>query len=124
MFKIMFESDEIKTWTVNETITISDLKREELEVFVEFCYAGGSMPFEKLRKHAMSLYRAADKYEISYLRDLCRNQLMLSINASNAIEILELSKVPLDKTLHEFATNYIASHTLRGFPLGKFRTFM
>ncbi|VVB05853.1 unnamed protein product [Arabis nemorensis] len=68
-----------------------------------------------LRKHAMSLYRAADKYEIPYLRDLCRNQLMLSINASNAIEIPELSKVPLDKTLHEFATNYIASHLCKGF---------
>ncbi|VVB05854.1 unnamed protein product [Arabis nemorensis] len=27
VFKSMFESDEIKTWTVNETITISDLKR-------------------------------------------------------------------------------------------------
>lgn len=106
----MFESDKIKSWTMHEVITLSDLKPEELEVFVEFCYGGGSMPSEKLKKHAMPLYRAADKYEIPYLRDLCRNQLMLSINASNAIEILKLSKIPLDETLREFATNYIASH--------------
>lgn len=105
---------------MQETITLSDLKREELEVFVEFCYAGGSMPFEKLRKHAMSLYRESDKYDIPYLRDFCRNQLMLSTNAT---EILELSKVPLDETLHDFATNYIASHLRMSFPLDKFRNF-
>ncbi|KAF2594130.1 hypothetical protein F2Q70_00043949 [Brassica cretica] len=116
VFATMFESDKIKNWTVHETITLSDLKREELEVFVEFCYAGECMPSEKLKKHAMSLYRAADKYEIPYLRDLCRNHIMSSINASNAVEILELSRLPLDKTLSEFANNYIEFHSSMIFP--------
>ncbi|XP_048591510.1 putative BTB/POZ domain-containing protein At2g40440 [Brassica napus] len=98
VFATMFESDKIKNWTVHETITLSDLKRKELEVFVEFCYAGECMPSEKLKKHAMSRYCAADKYEIPYLRDLCRNHIMSSINASNAVEILELSRLPFDKT--------------------------
>ncbi|CAH8337529.1 unnamed protein product [Eruca vesicaria subsp. sativa] len=123
VFATMFESDKIKSWIVEETITLSDLKHDELEVFVEFCYAGESMPPEKLKKHAMSLYRAADKYEIPYLRDLCRNQIMSSINASNAFEILELSRVPLDETLRDFANNYIAFQSSVGFTLDRFRTF-
>ncbi|CAF2171004.1 unnamed protein product [Brassica rapa] len=122
VFATMFESDKIKNWTVHETITLSDLKRKELEVFVEFCYAGECMPSEKLKKHAMSRYCAADKYEIPYLRDLCRNHIMSSINASNAVEILELSRLPFDKTLGEFANNYIDFHSSMIFPLGRFRT--
>ncbi|XP_019097596.1 PREDICTED: BTB/POZ domain-containing protein At5g48510-like [Camelina sativa] len=77
VFKKMLESDELKTSAKQvETITLSDMKQEELEAFVEFIYSDGSMLSEKVKKHARSLYLAADKYEIPHLRDLCRTQLI------------------------------------------------
>ncbi|CAH2071533.1 unnamed protein product, partial [Thlaspi arvense] len=62
----MFESDKCKASSVLETITLSDLKPEELEAFVEFIYTDGSMLSQKAKQHVTSLYRAADKYEIPH----------------------------------------------------------
>lgn len=61
----MLESDEFKNSAKQvETITLSEIKQEELEAFVEFIYSDGSMLSAKVKQHAMALYRAADKYEI------------------------------------------------------------
>ncbi|KAL1192408.1 putative BTB/POZ domain-containing protein [Cardamine amara subsp. amara] len=104
VLKKMLEPDEIKASSKLETITLSEMKHKELEALVEFIYSvDGSISSETLTKHVRSLYLAADKYEIPYLRDLCRNNLISSLSLSNALNILELAQIPFDKVLHDAA---------------------
>ncbi|KAG2262209.1 hypothetical protein Bca4012_013136 [Brassica carinata] len=84
----MFEEDKCKASSRLETIILSELKQEELEAFVEFIYGDGSVLSEKAKQHVMSLYRAADKYEIPHL-------------------LLELSQIPFDKALSDAAISVI-----------------
>lgn len=117
----MFEFDKIKNWIVYEIIIFFDFKCEELEVFVEFCYVGECMFFEKLKKYVMFLYCVVDKYEIFYLWDLCRNYIMLFINVLNVVEILEFLRLFFDKIFCEFVNNYIDFYLSMIFFLGRFR---
>ncbi|KAG2332362.1 hypothetical protein Bca52824_003542 [Brassica carinata] len=98
------ESDELKSSPKLETVTFSEMKHEELEALVEFMYSvDGSIPSESLKKHASSLYLAAEKYEIPHLRDLCRRQLISSLNSYNALNTFELAQIPFDKALNDAA---------------------
>ncbi|XP_010537484.1 PREDICTED: putative BTB/POZ domain-containing protein At2g40440 [Tarenaya hassleriana] len=108
VFRDMLESDECKA-SQDETITLSELKHEELKTFLEFLY-NGSLSFTELKQHVRPLYLAADKYEIPYLQDLCRNHLISNLNSSNALDVLELSDIPSDKPLNEAVSRYIIEH--------------
>ncbi|KAG2330614.1 hypothetical protein Bca4012_019800 [Brassica carinata] len=107
VFKKIFESDNFKASSRLETTTFSELKQEELEALVEFIYSDGSMLTKKGEKHVWSLYRAADKYEIPHLRDLCRKKLISSLSSSNALKILVLAQIPFDEELANAAFNFI-----------------
>ncbi|XP_010412967.1 PREDICTED: putative BTB/POZ domain-containing protein At2g40450 [Camelina sativa] len=112
VFKKMLEPDEIKASAKLETITLPEMKHEELEAFVDFIYSvdGSSSSSASLKKHARSLYLAADKYEIPHLRDLCRTELVSTLNSSNALSILELAQIPFDIVLHKSAFTSIQTH--------------
>ncbi|KAG7533387.1 SKP1/BTB/POZ domain superfamily, partial [Arabidopsis thaliana x Arabidopsis arenosa] len=112
VFKKMLELDEFKTATTKhvETITLSEMKQEELEAFVEFIYSDGSMLSANVKQHARSLYLAADKYEIMHLRDLCRTELISSLSFSNSLDFLELAQIPFDQVLHDEAFSYIITN--------------
>jgi len=112
VFKKILESDEFKASSKQmETVTLSEMKHEELEAFVEFIYrVDGSICSASLKKHARSLFHAADKYEIPHLRDLCRNELISSLNSSNALSILELAQIPFDKALNDPAFTTIITN--------------
>ncbi|CAH2071541.1 unnamed protein product [Thlaspi arvense] len=109
VFKKMFESDECKDSSRLEAITLSELRHEELEAFVEFIYSDGSILSEKAKQHVRSLYRAADKYEIPHLRDLCRIELIATLNHLNALGVLALSEIPFDKALCDAAITAVKS---------------
>ncbi|KAH0930120.1 hypothetical protein HID58_015847 [Brassica napus] len=104
VFKKMLEEDECKTSSEKEIITLSEMKHEELKALVEFIYSDGSTP---CAGHARSLYLAADKYEIPHLRDLTRNELISSLNASNALDVYELAQIPFDDALNNAALSCI-----------------
>ncbi|XP_020885530.1 putative BTB/POZ domain-containing protein At2g40450 [Arabidopsis lyrata subsp. lyrata] len=107
----MLESDKFKVSDGKiETVTLYELKQEELEALVEFIYNNRSVLSEKEKKHVRPLYIAADKYEIPHLRDLCRNKLISSLNSSNALNVLELSLIPFDKALNNSAANFIVGN--------------
>ncbi|EOA27877.1 hypothetical protein CARUB_v10024047mg [Capsella rubella] len=112
VFKKLLEPDGIKASDkVLETITLSQMKHEEVEALVDFIYSvDGSFSSESLKKHARSLYVAADKYEIPHIRDLCRTVIISSLNASNALSTLELAQIPLDIALHSSASTTIQTH--------------
>lgn len=107
VFSYMLASDEFKT-SVEKSITIPDLSYEELKALLEFFYSGILSPPTK--KHIRALYLAADKYDIQYLQDLCTGQFISSLSLSNVLEILELSSIPSDKVLMEYAISFVVGH--------------
>ncbi|CAH8329694.1 unnamed protein product [Eruca vesicaria subsp. sativa] len=111
VFKKILESDNLKASSRLETITLSELKHEELEALVEFIYSDGSMLSKKAKQYVRSLYRAADKYEIPHLRDLCRNELISSLGSSNALQLLVFAQIPFDKALSDAVFNVIKENT-------------
>ncbi|CAH8332499.1 unnamed protein product [Eruca vesicaria subsp. sativa] len=125
VLKKMMESDELKSSSKLETVTFSEMKHEELEALVQFIYSvDGSITSETLKKHVRSLYLAADKYEIPHLRDICRNQLISSLNASNALNILELAQIPFDKALNDAAFTAIKNNISTIASSAEFRLFV
>lgn len=110
MFRnILMESDDIEASLSKETITLSEMKHDELETFLEFIY-NGSLSDTKMMQHVRVLYLAADKYEIPHLQDLCRNHLIASMNTSNVFDVLELAKIHTDKILEHEVSDFIISH--------------
>ncbi|CAA7055718.1 unnamed protein product [Microthlaspi erraticum] len=104
VFKYMLDSDECKT-LVENSITIPDLTYEELKALLEFFCSGILSSANK--QHARALYLAAHKYDIPYLQELCRDQLISSLNQSNVLDILELSTVSSDKILEKTAIRIV-----------------
>ncbi|KAK8485519.1 hypothetical protein V6N11_019667 [Hibiscus sabdariffa] len=105
IFRNMLDSDGCKA-PPSDTITLPELNAEELESLLQFLYTG-NLGFDKLEKHVYSLCVAADKYEIPYLQEFCERYMLGSLNASNVLEILEISDVCSNKTLKETALNFI-----------------
>ncbi|GLT88553.1 hypothetical protein SLE2022_065730 [Rubroshorea leprosula] len=105
IFKNMLDSDGCKA-APDDTITLPELNTEELESLLEFLYSG-RLPAVKLEKHVFSLFVAADKYEIPYLQEFCEHYMLDSLNASNVLDVLEISDVCSNKTLKETALNFI-----------------
>ncbi|XP_019089412.1 PREDICTED: putative BTB/POZ domain-containing protein At2g05330 [Camelina sativa] len=125
VFKKLLNSDEFKTSSKQvETITLSEMKQEDLEAFVEFIYSDGSMLSEKVKRHARALYLAADKYKILQLRDLCRSELISSLDMANSLDFLELAQTPFDKVLNDAALNYIKTNDLMIPSVDKFESFI
>lgn len=121
----MLESDTLKAKVGQiETVTLSELKQEELEALVEFIYNNRSVLSEKEKKHVQTLFVAADKYDIPHLRDLCRKQLLSSLKVANAISILELSLIPFDKALHNSAAMFVLRNLLAICNTVEFKLFV
>ncbi|KAK6932940.1 BTB/POZ domain [Dillenia turbinata] len=104
----MLDSDGCKA-PPNGTITLPELDHEELESLLEFLYSG-SLPAEKVEKHVYSLAIAADKYDIPFLLRFCEQQMLESLNSSNALDILEISDVCSNQTLKDTALNFIVKN--------------
>ncbi|KAL1213610.1 BTB/POZ domain-containing protein [Cardamine amara subsp. amara] len=105
VFRNMLESDECKV-SPEESITIPDLSYEELKSLLEFFYNGTLSPNNK---HIRALYLAADKYDIQYLQDVCREQIISNLSIDNVLDILELSTIPSDNILKQAALLAFAS---------------
>ncbi|KAL9421803.1 hypothetical protein AB3S75_034137 [Citrus x aurantiifolia] len=80
--------------------------REELEPLLEFLYVG-SLPEEKMQKHIMTLFKAAYKYEIWYLWELCARHCLSSLISSNDLEVLYLAYCCRHQALLEAALKLI-----------------
>ena len=90
-------------------ITLPELNHEELDALLEFLY-GGSLPKEKMEKHVFSLAIAADKYEIPFLQKICENEMLGSLNSSNALETLEISDTCSNQNLKDTAISFIVKN--------------
>ncbi|KAI3748898.1 hypothetical protein L6452_12314 [Arctium lappa] len=108
IFKNMLDSDGCKA-APNDMITLSELNHEEVESMLEFLYSG-DLGKEKLDKHLYSLAIAADKYEITFLQKFCENRMLEVLNASNALDILEISDTTCNRSLKETALSFVVKN--------------
>uniref|UniRef100_A0A1J3FB14 BTB/POZ domain-containing protein n=1 Tax=Noccaea caerulescens TaxID=107243 RepID=A0A1J3FB14_NOCCA len=111
VFRKILELDDCKgsSMSSKETVTLSEMTHDELETFLDFLYKG-SLPDAKLVHHLRSLYLSAHKYEIPYLQDLCRKELISTIHLSNVFDNVELAKIYSDKILEDAVSRFIQSH--------------
>ncbi|CAN8317578.1 unnamed protein product [Cochlearia groenlandica] len=125
VFKKILESDNLKANDVEiETVTMSDMKQEELEAFVEFIYNNRSSLSVKEKKHARSLFVAADKYEIPHLKELCRQELISSLKISNVVDLLQLSLNLLDQSLTDSAAIFVSRNLVAMCDTVEFKLFV
>ncbi|CAA7028886.1 unnamed protein product [Microthlaspi erraticum] len=122
IFKYMLESDDCKGPS-KDTITLSEMTRDELETFLEYMYNGWLVD-TTLAKHVHGLYAAADKYEVPYLQDICRNKLIASLDPSNAFDVLDLAKTHSDRILEDEVYKFFTSQLDEISMSSKFESFV
>ncbi|XP_019429767.1 PREDICTED: BTB/POZ domain-containing protein At1g55760-like [Lupinus angustifolius] len=69
------------------TIIISDMSNEACQAFLNYLY--GIIKHEEFLMHRLALLHAADKYDISDLREACHESLLEDIDAKNVLERLQ-----------------------------------
>ncbi|KAK8648718.1 hypothetical protein V6N13_129462 [Hibiscus sabdariffa] len=69
------------------TINISDMSIEACQAFL--CYIYGNIKHEEFLAHRLALLRAADKYDISDLKEACHESLLEDIDTKNVLERLQ-----------------------------------
>ncbi|KAG2331069.1 hypothetical protein Bca52824_002249 [Brassica carinata] len=109
VFRSMLETDECKV-SPEKSITIHDLSYGELESLLEFFYSG---TLSRDNKHVQALYLAADKYDIQYLQDICRDILISSLSSENVLDILQLSTIPSDAILKAATMDFLIRKNTR-----------
>lgn len=70
-------------------INISDMSIEACQVFLNYVY--GNMQHDDFLVHRLALVRAADKYDVSDLKEACHESLLEDINTTNVLERLQIS---------------------------------
>ncbi|KAG6637871.1 hypothetical protein CIPAW_11G208400 [Carya illinoinensis] len=81
------------------SIDISDMTIEACQAFLNYVY--GNIQHEDFRTHRLALLHAADKYDISDLKEACHESLLEDIDAKNVLERLQnasLYQLPKLKT--------------------------
>ncbi|CAA7054368.1 unnamed protein product [Microthlaspi erraticum] len=124
VFKKFLQPDICKATSTLETITISELTHEGLLAFVDFIYSDGSKLNELAKSHVMSIYRVAEKYKIPHLGDLCRNEIISSLNSWNALKFLEFAQVPYDYALSNAALAAIKNNKVTISNSAEFKDFV
>ncbi|KAL3641789.1 hypothetical protein CASFOL_012604 [Castilleja foliolosa] len=83
VFRSMFTHDLISS----STIEIKDMTSESCMTLLRFLY--GSVNHEELCKHRLVLLGAANKYDITNLKEACEESLLDDINADNVFDRLQ-----------------------------------
>ncbi|CAA2984135.1 BTB POZ domain-containing At1g55760 [Olea europaea subsp. europaea] len=80
-------------------VNISDMSIEACQAFLNYLY--GNIENEQFLTHRLPLLRAADKYDISDLKEACHESLLEDIDSTNVLERLQnasLYQLPKLKT--------------------------
>ncbi|KAL6999069.1 hypothetical protein U1Q18_000236 [Sarracenia purpurea var. burkii] len=85
VFRSMFSHD-LKEKELS-TINISDMSIETCQAFLSYIY--GNIQNEEFLTHRLALLRAADKYDISDLKEACHESLLEDIDPKNVLERLQ-----------------------------------
>ncbi|KAK4386872.1 BTB/POZ domain-containing protein [Sesamum angolense] len=85
VFRSMFSHD-LKEKEMS-AINISDMSIEACQAFLNYIY--GNIRNEEFLAHRLALLRAADKYDISDLKEACHESLLEDIDTKNVLERLQ-----------------------------------
>ncbi|GLT73826.1 hypothetical protein SLA2020_456590 [Shorea laevis] len=85
VFRSMFSHD-LKEKEFS-TINISDMSIEAVQAFLSYIY--GNIQHEEFLTHRLALLGAADKYDISDLKEVCHESLLDDIDVRNVLERLQ-----------------------------------
>ncbi|XP_077217372.1 BTB/POZ domain-containing protein [Tasmannia lanceolata] len=85
VFRSMFSHD-LKEKELS-TINISDMSIESCQAFLNYIY--GNIQHDEFLTHRLALLQAADKYDISDLKEACHDSLLEDIDANNVLERLQ-----------------------------------
>ena len=100
VFASMFPNEmESKT---NE-VEIADVEPAVLKALLEFIYTGDCVVGDSTEE----FFRAADKYDIKDLKQLCEHELLEKMTVNNAVHLLILSDLYQSKKLKESVTLFI-----------------
>lgn len=97
VFRSMFSHD-LKEKELS-TIDICDMSIDACHAFLNYIY--GNIGQEEFMNHRLALLRAADKYDISDLKDVCHESLLEDIDTTNVLDRLQnasLYQLPRLKT--------------------------
>ncbi|KAK1417980.1 hypothetical protein QVD17_27116 [Tagetes erecta] len=89
VFKTMFSHD-LKEKEMS-VINISDMSIESCQVFLNYIY--GNIIDQDFFTHRLDLLRAADKYDVTDLKEACHESLLDDIDANNVLERLQYSSL-------------------------------
>ncbi|KAL3508321.1 hypothetical protein ACH5RR_027722 [Cinchona calisaya] len=73
------------------TVDISDMSIEACQAFLSYIY--GNIQTEEFLTHRLALICAADKYDISDLKEACHESLLEDIDSKNALERLQTASL-------------------------------
>ncbi|CAO1433815.1 unnamed protein product [Diamesa hyperborea] len=89
VFNTMFKSN----WkeAVHNKVEINDIESNTFEKLLIFIYCG-KIP-EDLDSYAMDLFVAADKYEVTELKNECEKYIFENVSKDNAMDVFNLSNL-------------------------------
>lgn len=70
-------------------VKICDMSTKVCRVFLDYIY--GNLAAEEFVAHRLALIRAADKYDMADLKDVCHESLLEDIDAKNVLERLQVA---------------------------------
>jgi len=89
-------------------IVVEDLDVDVVQGMLEFIYSGH---VNDIKLKASGLLAAADKYDLTLLKQLCVTSLCLNIDSSNVLDMLVLSEVYNEPTLRSLSLAFTTEHT-------------
>ncbi|KFM77845.1 Speckle-type POZ protein B, partial [Stegodyphus mimosarum] len=120
VFFRMFENEMVEA--KSNTINIQDTEPAILKTML--CYMYTAYLDQPLKECALSLYEAADKYDIPTLKEKCASFLKSNLTVKNVCEVLLLADMHEDKKLYENVRDFIAAHAEEVFSTNEWPSFV
>ncbi|CAL9748123.1 unnamed protein product [Musa acuminata subsp. burmannicoides] len=105
VFRSMFSHD-LKEKELS-TVNISDMSFGACQAFLNYIY--GSFRADEFLTHRLALLRAADKYDISDLKEACHESLLEDIDTKNVMERLQTAHLYRLPKLKSSCMRYLVS---------------
>ncbi|CAM6092566.1 unnamed protein product [Calypogeia fissa] len=110
-FKRMLDSETTKPKTV---IRVEETSCSVMSAVIKFCYTA-EINFTG-RVTAQEVLKVANQYEIDYLKEVCTEELINTLNKENLTEILRLSKLCYAQRLQDAASKFVKDNFETMFP--------
>ena len=103
----------------NQSVTIEDIEPDVFRQLLHYLYTGDAdVENEELTE---PLYIAADKYQISSLRNWCSSELSETVSNENAVRLLAIAHLHSDENLLEECSNFIVGNKVVFFEREDFK---